>query len=77
MWLTHVAFPLALRYAGAHVSRAYKGILDMQHVATICSSQVIHSPKYSYVKFIFEYSEIISQPSNYTAHNNTKSRISR
>ena len=43
----------------------------------ICSSEVIHSPKYLYFKFIFIYSEIISQPSNYTAHNNPKSRISR
>ena len=44
----------------------------------ICSSEVIHSPKYSYFKFIFIYnSEIISQPSNYTAHNNPKIRISR
>ena len=44
---------------------------------SICSSEVIHSPKYSYFKFIFIYSGIISQPSNYTAHNNPKSRISR
>ena len=65
---------------------SYCNFLDM-HVAyialavfecySICSSEVIHSPKYSYFKFIFIYSEIISQPSTYTAHNNPKSRISR
>ena len=49
----------------------------VQKNASICSSEVIHSPKYSYFKFIFIYSEIISQPSNYTTHNNPKSRISR
>ena len=49
----------------------------MRILNNICSSEFIHSPKYLYFKFIFIYSEIISQPSNYTAHNNPKSRISR
>ena len=55
------------------LSRIAKGIF----VDPIYSSEVIYSPKYSYFKFIFIYSEIISQPSNYTAHNNPKSRFSR
>ena len=49
----------------------------MYYIYYICSSEVINSPKYSYFKFIFIYSEIISQPSHYTSHNNPKSRISR